>query len=154
MVGELEVLNDREGAVVAGWVANDVFYSQFVEYLTAPLGMRFASRFEQHLLMNPAPVSLFADCSSLDNYDLTARDAWARVMVSQRRLLAPSLFLARARLVELGLRAVAATLRPGLIEVVTSRSEFVARLDQAAPSAWRYIRNPSAWVPAKNSFFP
>jgi len=154
MIGELEVLNDREGAVVAGWVANGIFYAQFVEYLTGPLGMRFASRFEQHLLINSGPVSLYADCASLDSYDLTARDAWTRVMVSQRRLLAPSLFLARTRLVELGLRAIAAMLRPGLIEVVTSQSEFVARLDKAAPDAWRALRNPRAWVPAKNSFFP
>ncbi len=154
MIGELEVLNDREGAVVAGWVSNDVFYSQFVEHLTAPLGMRFASRFEQHLLMSSTPVRLFADCSSLDGYDLAARDAWTRVLVSQRRLLAPSLFLARTRLVELGLRAAAAMLRPGLIEVVTSRSQFVSKFDEVAPGAWRYLRNPRAWVPAKNSFFP
>ena len=153
MVGELEVMSDREGAVVFGWVGPEVLYIQFVEYLTSALGMRFASRFEQQLL-GEQKVQIFADCSGLDSYDFPARDALSRVLFSQRRRLTPSLILTRTRVVELGMQAIAAMLGSSLIEVNSSRAEFVARLDRAAPAAWRSLRNPRAWVAAKPSLLP
>ena len=146
-------MSDREGAVVFGWVAPEVLYIQFVEYLTTALGMRFATRFEQQLLAEPR-VQFFVDCSGLDSYDFPARDALSRVLFSQRRRFTPSLILARTRVVELGMQAIAAMLGPSLLEVTTSRAEFVSRLDRAAPAAWRSLRNPRAWVAVKPSLLP
>lgn len=153
MIGELEVMSDREGAIVTGWVAQDVLYVQFVEYLTGPLGMKFAMRLEPQLAASPR-VQLFADCSGLDSYDFTAREACSRVLFAQRRRISQSLFLVRTRIVELGMQAISAMLGSGLMEVNKSHAEFVSRLDHAAPNAWRYIRNPRAWVPVKNSVLP
>ncbi|HWA75088.1 MAG TPA: hypothetical protein VG937_22275 [Polyangiaceae bacterium] len=153
MVGELEVMSDREGAIVTGWVAPDVLYVQFVEYLTGPLGMKFAMRLEPHLAAHPK-VQLFADCSGLDSYDFTAREACSRVLFAQRRRLSQCLFLVRTRVVELGMQAISAMLGGGLMEVNKSHAEFMSRLGQAAPNAWRSIRNPRAWVPVKNSLLP
>jgi hypothetical protein len=153
MIGELEVMSDREGAVVTGWLAQDVVYVQFVEHLTGSLGMKFAMRLEPQLAM-AEKVQLFADCSGLDNYDFPARNACSRVLFAQRRRLSQSLFLVRTRVVELGMQAIAAMLGGGLMEVNNSRAEFMSRLDRAAPTAWRQIRNPRAWVPVKNSVRP
>jgi hypothetical protein len=153
MIGELEVMSDREGAIVTGWVAPDVLYVQFVEYLTGPLGMKFAQRLEPRLALAPR-MQLFVDCSGLDSYDFPARDACSRVLFAQRRRYTQCLFLVRTRVVELGMQAIAAMLGGGTMEVSKSRADFVARLDQAAPNARRYIRNPRAWVPVKNSLPP
>ncbi len=153
MVGELEVMSDREGAVVIGWVAPAVLYVQFVEHLSGALGMRFAMRLERSLLAQER-THLFFDCAGLDSYDLPARDACGRVLFCHRRRVNACLLLARTRVVELGMQAVAVMLGPSLMEVTTRRPDFIERLDRAAPTAWRSLRNPRAWVPVKPSLPP
>lgn len=153
MVGELEVMSDRDGAIVVGWVAPNVLYVQFVEYLSGALGMRFAMRLERSLLPEQR-VQLFFDCSGLDSYDFPARDAYGRVLFCQRRHLQSCLLLARTRVVELGMQAIAVMLGSSLMEVTTRRAEFIERLDRAAPTAWRSLRNPRAWIPVKPSLPP
>lgn len=153
MIGELEVMSDRDGAIVFGWVAPQIFYAQFIEVLTAPLGMRFARRLEEYIT-GPGRPALFCDCSGLENYEFPARNALARVMLVQRRSLASVLVLVRSRVVELGTLAVSSMIGGGLIEATKSRADFVARLDHVAPLARRYVQNPRAWVPAPTSLAP
>jgi hypothetical protein len=153
MIGELEVMSDRDGAVVVGWVAPQVFYVQFVEFLSGALGMRFAMRLEKALVNSPN-TQIFFDCSGLDSYDFPARDAYGRVLFCHRRRLTSCLLLARTRVVELGMQAIAVMLGANLMEVTNHRAEFLERLDRAAPTAWRSLRNPRAWVPAKPSLPP
>jgi hypothetical protein len=115
--------------------------------------MKFAMRLEPHLAASPR-VQLFADCSGLDSYDFTAREACSRVLFAQRRRIAQCMFLVRTRVVELGMQAISAMLGGSLMEVNKSHADFMSRLDRAAPNAWRYIRNPRAWVPVKTSLPP
>jgi len=153
VIGELEVMSDRDGAIVFGWVAPQILYAQFIELLSAPLGMRFARRLEEHLI-SQSKVAVFFDLSGLETYEFPARNALARVLFVRRRSIASALVLVRSRVVELGIQAVSSMIGGGLIEVITSRADFVARLDRAAPLARRYVQNPRAWVPTPNSLLP
>lgn len=152
MIGALEVLSDRDGAVVFGLVANDVLYAQMIEHLQAALGMRYASRLEQQLL-KLSGARAFIDCSGLETYDFPARNAIGRVLLSQRKHVASVSVLVRNRVVELGMHALAATLG-GMMQITSSRSDFIAELDRAAPLARRYVQNPRAWIPAATSILP
>jgi hypothetical protein len=153
VIGELEVMSDRAGAVVFGWVAPQIFYVQYIEVLSAPLGMRFARRLEEHLVGEDKP-QLYCDASGLENYEFLARNALARVFLARRRNIASVLVLVRTRVVTLGAQAVASMIGGALIEVIQSRADFVSRLDRAAPLARRYVQNPRAWIAAPSSLAP
>lgn len=153
VIGVLEVLSDREGAVVFGWVAEDVHYAQVIEKWSSSLGMRYASRLERQLERRSS-IRIFMDCSGVDTYDLCARNACQRVLVAQRQRIASIALLARTRIVQLGAQALAAHLPQGMLQVTIDRAEFVAQLDGIAPLARRYVTNPVAWVEAASSSPP
>jgi hypothetical protein len=152
MIGELEVLSDRDGAIVFGWVAQDVLYAQMIEHLQAALGMRYATRLEQHLVSRSS-AKLYIDCSGLETYEFPARAAIGRVLLTHRKRVASVSVLVRSRVVELGMHALGTTLG-GLMAISNVRADFVATLDRAAPLARRYVQNPRAWVPAVTSVIP
>jgi hypothetical protein len=139
----LELLSDNEGSVVFGWVADGVLYTKFQGALNAETGYIYATRLSS--LVGPAQsIYFFCDSSELKHYDLLARSAFARVILSSRRKFISLVMLAWSKGPSPSSQALATTLGEP-IEVLTSVNSFEARLARQAPLVSRKL-DPKTWV--------
>jgi len=139
----LELLSDNDGSVVFGWVADKVLFTRFQGGLNAETGYIYATRLSS--LVGPAQsISFFCDSSELKNYDLLARSAFARVVLSSRRKFTSLVILTWADGPSPSSQALAATLGEP-IEILTSVNAFEARLARQAPLVSRKL-DPKTWV--------
>jgi hypothetical protein len=127
----LHMLEDREGAVAYGWIAQRVFYGRFVGSLSAELGTSFAQRLAG-LLENVPALAYFADASALDQYDLVARTRFQRLVLAQRAKFVSLTFLTWAGGVGPAARHFAALLGEP-IDMLTDPFEFDRALSNVAP---------------------
>jgi hypothetical protein len=139
----LELLSDNDGSVVFGWVADGVLFTRFMGGLNAETGYIYATRLSS--LVGPAQsIIFFCDSSELKNYDLLARSAFARVILSSRRKFTSLVMLTWAEGPSPTSRALAASLGEP-IELLTSVNAFEARLARQAPLVSRKL-DPKTWV--------
>ena len=139
----LELLSDNDGSVLFGWVADGILYTRFQGGLNAETGYIYATRLAA--LVGPAQsIHFFCDSSELKNYDLLARSAFARVILSNRRKFTSLVMLTWADGPSPSSRALAATLGEP-IEILTSSNAFEARLSRQAPLVSRKL-DPKTWV--------
>lgn len=144
----LELLSDDDGSVVFGWVAEGVLYTRFQGGLNAETGYIYATRLSS--LVSPAQsIYFFCDSSELKNYDLLARSAFARVILSCRRKFTSLVMLTWAEGPSPSSLALAATLGEP-IEILTSANAFEVRLSRQAPLVSRKL-DPKTWVTVDRS---
>jgi hypothetical protein len=144
----LELLSDNDGSVLFGWVADGVLYTRFHGGMNAETGYIYATRLGS--LVGPAQsICFFCDSSELKNYDLLARSAFARVILSSRRKFTSLVMLTWAEGPSASSQALAATLGEP-IEILTSVNSFEARLSRQAPLVSRKL-DPKTWVTVDRS---
>jgi len=126
-----ELLCDSEGTVVFGWADRSVLYTRFEGGLTAQSGHAYATRVET-LLAKSQSVAFFCDLSALQHYDLLARIAFVRVVLSNRVKFSSLTMLTWAEGISPAMQALTEALG-GPIDVLTDGDSFEARLLKAAP---------------------
>ena len=147
-IAALEVLRDKEGLVAFGWVADNVLYTRFQKGLSADTGYAYAVHLVD-LIASAQRICFFCDSSELNHYDLLARSAFARVVLSNRRKFKFITMLTSAEGLSPTVKTLAATLGEP-IEVMTNNDKFVTRLSRQAPMALRML-DPKMWVAATRS---
>lgn len=140
---DLEVLSDKDGSVAFGWVAPAVLYTRFGGGFTSRMGFAFATRLGA-LVAQAQSLCLFCDCSELKYYDLLARSAFARVVLSHRRRFASIVILTWAEAISQSVRSLATTLGEP-VEILTDMDAFETRLLRKAPLAMRKL-DSRTWV--------
>jgi hypothetical protein len=133
----LKTLSDKKGSVVIGWVAQSVLWVRCSGHLSRSLGAAFAEELELRLTQG-ALIRCFLDASSLDSYDLLARTAAVRVLLSNASRLSSLLVLewnGHASAVGQAVMGAVGT----LMQTTTSGAEFEARLLDEAPLARQRI---------------
>lgn len=133
----LKTLSDAKGSVVIGWVTESVLWARFGGHLSRSLGAVFADELELRLSQG-ALIRCFLDASRLDSYDLLARTAAVRVLLSNTSRLSSLVVLewnGRASAVGQAIMGAVGT----LMRTTTSRSEFEASLLTEAPLALQRI---------------
>jgi hypothetical protein len=141
----LEMLRDTEGAVIQGWVGEGVFYTRLVGALSAELGATVASHLRKVITEVPS-LRYFSDASSLRSYDLMARSALTRVILSNRRRFADIVILTWSEGINAAEQGLAAAIGEP-IAILTDAEEFEKRLLRAAPFAKQTL-DPNTWTVA------
>jgi hypothetical protein len=139
----LELLRDDDGSVVLGWVGNGVLYARFEGSLSAAVGAAFAARLEAHAADVPA-FEYFSDGSALASFDLRARSAFFRVVLTHRPKFMAIVMLTWAGGISSTARAFAEAVGDH-VDILTGAPEFHVRLRAAAPHALRSL-DPSTWT--------
>ena len=140
---ELKVMSDKDGSVAFGWAAHAVLYTRFYGGFTAPMGYAFARPLSV-LVAQVQSLCFFCDASELKHYDLLARSAFARVILSNRLRITSLVMLASSESRSPNIRALVATLGEP-IELMTNTEAFEIRLLRKAPLASPKL-NPRNWV--------
>ena len=133
----LKTLSDPKGSVVMGWVAESVLWARFAGHLSRSLGAVFADELELRL-GDGALIRCFLDASRLDSYDLLARTAAVRVLLSNTSRLSSLVVLEWSEGASAVGRAIMGAVGT-LMQTTTSRSQFDARLLSEAPLAMQRI---------------
>jgi hypothetical protein len=139
----LEFLKDDEGSAVFGWVGEGVFYTRFRGGLSAQVGLAHVARLGV-VLGESRPIRYFSDASGLKHYDLAARSAFVRLVTEHRARFSSLVMLTWASGITPSAQAFA-TAMGGAVTLLTSATEFDARLAQEAPFVKRKL-HPNAWV--------
>jgi hypothetical protein len=146
----MNLVRDAEGAITFGAVETNVYYSHFSGKLSVRLGAAHLKDLQQSLELGGA-VSYFADSSELTSYDLLARSALVRLLLSQRRRFAEVVILSSGGRVSPTGQVLAATVGEP-VRMLDDRNEFDRRLTTASPRALEVIRGasgpPSAQAPS------
>lgn len=140
---EFEILCDSDGTIVFGWAARSVLYARFEGGLSAQGGHTYATRLGT-LIAQSQTISFFCDSSCLQHYDLLARSAFVRAVLSNRRKFTSLTMLAWPGGISPAIQTLIETLGDP-IEVLTDGDAFEARLMKAAPMARRKL-DPKTWV--------
>jgi hypothetical protein len=140
---EFEILCDSVGTIVFGWAAPSVLYTRLEGGLSAQMGQTYASRLGTLVAQNQL-LSFFCDCGRLQHYDLLARSAFVRLVLSNRRKFTSLTMLTWAEGVSTALQALVETLGDP-IEVLTDRDAFECRLLKVAPLARRKLEQ-EIWI--------
>ncbi len=114
-------------------MADRVLYARFEGKITSQVGEKFATEFVA-LVQGTTELEYFADSRGLTEYDILARSAIVRALLSNRGKFASMVVLTCARGVGPTARTFADTLGRS-IEYVADADEFEARLLKAAPLA-------------------
>jgi hypothetical protein len=139
------VFEDPSGSIVFGRVSSNVLYAGFKGSLSAGVGMAFADRLLT-LAKSGSTVRYFADASSLTAYDVLARSAFVRAVLSERRRFIEIVLLTWVGGVSAATQAFADAIGQPL-DILTQADEFRTRLVRAAPTAELQL-DPRAWVSA------
>ncbi len=129
----LEILAERSGAVILGWVAEDVAYMGFVGHISARLGARCASRMCA-MLDEGTRVQFFCNTGLARSFDFSARSALVRASLACRRNIESMTLLVSSADAASAAHAIAAVL-DGPTAVSGSAEEFDTVLLKAAPLA-------------------
>lgn len=134
----MELISDAEGAISFGWLEPKVFYSRFSGKLSTILGATHLQALEKAVDAGSS-IHYFADSSELSSYDLLARSAYVRLLLSSRRRFAELVILTWSEGLSRGGQALAASVGEPL-EILESRIEFERRLAASAPRGVQLIR--------------
>jgi hypothetical protein len=80
----LEFISDEEGCVAIGWVGANVLYARLVGGISAEMGRAHAARISG-FADRVQSLRLYLDGSRVTHYDLLARSAFVRAILSSRR---------------------------------------------------------------------
>jgi hypothetical protein len=130
---DMKTFSDEGGCVAMSWVGESVLWARFSGHLSRPLASAYAAELELRLACD-TPVRYFVDASSLDSYDLLARTAAVRAVVSHRHRLRSLLVLNWSATVNAVGRAIMAAVGSPM-KTTTSRPDFEASLLFEAPLA-------------------
>jgi len=135
----LDVIRDSDGLVQFGWVASGVLYARFAGALTANSGQSFAVRLSEAMVQMPE-LCFFVDASELTSYDVLARSALARVILSRRRRFTSIMWRTDSEGPSPSISALTSSLGEP-IEVTSDEGVFELALLRKAPLALRIVRN-------------
>lgn len=129
----MQLVSDREGSVMFGWVGSNVYYSRFTGRLSAELGTAHVRALESAMTAS-ATIRYFGDSRNLTSYDLLARSEFARLLLSKRKQFVDVVILNRKGDVSASARVLMETMGRALI-ILDEPSEFEKRLLLVAPGA-------------------
>lgn len=138
----MNLVRDAEGTISFGLVEAGVYLSRFSGKLSARLGAAHLNDLQQALDAG-ASVSYFADASELTSFDLLARSAFVRLLLSNRKRFSEVVVLNWAGTASMGGHALAEAIGEPVV-MIEDRHEFEHRLITAAPRAVQLIRAGSA----------
>jgi len=136
----MNLVRDSEGSIIYGLVEAQVYFSRFVGKLSARLGAGHLSDLQQVLEASSGGVCYFADASELSSYDLLARSAFVRTLLSHRKRFSEVVVLNWSGGVSTTGQALAATVGEP-VQMLDDRNEFERRLSTASPRALTMIRS-------------
>lgn len=138
----MELLSDKSGSISFGWVGQNVYLSRFSGVISDSLGGAHVSRL-QAILEGVAEVRYFSDARDVTSYDLLARSAFVRVVLTHRKRFKELVVLTWAEGLSAASQAFASAIGEPLV-LLTSQSEFDRRLTLAAPRAREVLANDEA----------
>lgn len=138
----MNLVRDAEGSILFGAVDANVYYSRFVGKLSARLGATHVADMQQ-TLESGTGISYFADSSELASYDLLARSAFVRLLLSHRKRFAELVILTAPGAGAATGQSLAATVGEP-VEMLDDRHDFERRLTSVAPRALSLIRGASS----------
>ncbi len=138
----LEVLSDRSGAIILGWIDRHVLYIRFAGEISGTLGQCGAEQLRK-LLADQWDVICFADASSPETVDFTARSAMVRAILAHRSQFKSIFVLTRSVAVTSTARVVARLIGDTIL-ITEDLDEFAAKLLKVAPYSARKL-NPKSW---------
>lgn len=140
----MNLVRDAEGGISFGLVDACVYFSRFTGKLSSRLGTAHLKDLQQALDAASgagAELSYFADASELTSYDLLARSAFVRLLLSYRKRFSEIVILNWAG----GSSATGKALAESIgepVEMLTDRHEFEHRVATVAPRALPLVRGP------------
>jgi hypothetical protein len=142
----LEVLKDEEGSVALGWVASGVLYSRFSGGLSLDVGTLHHARLED-TLRQVESVRYYVDSSALEYYDLLARRAFTRIVLTHRHRFSELVLLTWAGGISKTAEKFAAALGEP-VTIVTEPRVFERLLSRVAPFARQRLEPRTGWSSA------
>jgi hypothetical protein len=139
----LELLADDEGSITLGWVDAGAFYARFIGVLSAGLSEQHTARLEAALTRVPF-LHYFADCRALSGYELGARSAFLKTVLTHRLQFKSVVLLTWSQGITPVTRAFAAAVGEP-VDVLADELEFESRLLAMAPLA-RGKLDPNGWL--------
>jgi hypothetical protein len=139
---KLEMLRDEQGSVILGWVRRNVLHAKFSRTLSQHIGLAFVARIEGGLRDGRA-ISYFSDASALEQYDVVARSAFARLVLARRRQFRSIVMLVRPGGITPATKALVSAIGEP-VTLLTDLHEFDRLLTVAAPLA-RQRLEPRKW---------
>lgn len=135
----MDLVTDPDGSVLFGWAGPNVFYSHYTGTLSSSLGAVHVEAL-QAALASVSSLRYFADSSELTSYDLLARSALVRLLLSNRKKFSAMIILHW----DVGLSAPGRALVDAVgspLVVLEDRGEFERQLSLAAPLSFQAIRS-------------
>jgi hypothetical protein len=139
----LELVADDEGSVTLGWVDTGVFYARFIGVLSAGLSEKHTLRLEAALARASA-LHYFADCRALASYEIGARSAFLKTVLTHRSQFKSVVILTWSLGITPVTRAFAAAVGEP-VDVLADELAFESRLLATAPLA-RAKLDPNGWL--------
>ena len=127
------MIADREGALVLGFVSEDIFYMRFIGRISTSLASKSAALLRKHLA-DSRILGCFCDADTPETVDLAVRSEIIRAFLDNRRRLESTATLVGTPAVASTVRAIA-TVLDCLVHVVENTDEFNTMLVRAAPYA-------------------
>ena len=147
----LEVLKDDEGSVALGWVGSGVLYSRFSGGLSLGVSTMHHARLDDTLRQLDS-VCYYVDSSALEYYDLLARRAFTRVMLTHRHRFSELVLLTWAGgITHAGEKFAAALGEP--LTIVTEPRVFERLLSRVAPLARQRLEPRAGWSSAPRAAY-
>jgi hypothetical protein len=137
---KMELISDKTGSMAFGWLAPDVYYMRVSGDISPQLAATQLMRVEV-ALENRAQIHFFSDCAEVKSYDLLARSAFARFLLTHRKRFAEIVVLASAEGRSTDGQALASAVGEPLVLLV-SASDFMKRLDSRAPGLSQFLASP------------
>ena len=145
----MNLVKDAEGAISFGLVEAGVYFARFTGKLSERLGMAHLNDLQQALEASPT-IAYFADSSDLTSYDLLARSAFVRLLLSNRKRFSEVVILNWAGGASSTGQALAASVGEPVV-MLSDRHEFDHRLAMVSGRALQALRvgaTPHAAAPA------
>ena len=139
----LELVADDEGSITLGWVDTGVFYARFIGVLSASLSEQHTGRLESALARTP-DLHYFADCRALSSYEIGARSAFLKTVLTHRTQFKSVVILTWSLGITPVSRAFAAAIGEP-VDVLADELAFESRLLATAPLA-RAKLDPNGWL--------
>lgn len=139
----MELVSDRSGSMSFGWVGPGVYLVRGSGEISASLGALQLSRLEAALEGQQA-IRYFSDSREVKGYDLLARSAFVRFVLSQRKRFSELVMLTWSEGISSAGQAFAGAIGDPLV-LLSSPSEFDRRLFLAAPTVRRALASDDAF---------
>jgi len=144
----MELISDKTGSMTFGWVASGVYYTRVSGDISPHLAGAQLKRADT-ALENQARVHFFADCLDVRSYDLLARGAFARFLLTHRTRFVEIVVLIPAEGWSSAGQALASAVGDPLV-LLASASEFMKRLNSVAPGVNQFPASSAKGNAAKD----